>query len=309
MFRFAAWCRQRHIAVVHATDLPANIFALPAAALARVPVRVGNRREVIANRRASEVLLQRFGYVFAHKVVANSGAAAAQLAIEHVPARKIAVIPNGLDLSAGFEGLEGGARRTVRLPRRVVVVANLRKEKRHDVLIDAAPFVLARFPDATFEIVGDGPEGDRLKELVRARGVGAAITFAGHCEDVAPRLAAAGIFALCSESEAFPNALLEAMGARLPAVASNAGGIPEVLTDGVTGFLAPIGDAAAVADRICRLMSDPELAQRFGAAARQTVETRYSFERMAAAFESLYLDELARRGVRLDRTRPELAAS
>ena len=291
MRAFTAWCRAARIAVVHATDLPANIFALPAAALARVPVRVGNRREVVANRSAAEVVLQRLGYTFAHKVVANSRAAADRLAAECVPASRIAVIPNGLEL--GTVPLRSRSRR---LPRRVVVVANLRKEKRHDVLIDAAPLVLARFPDATFEIVGDGPERERLEERARARRITAALTFSGHREDVAARLEASDIFVLCSESEAFPNALLEAMGAGLPAVASDAGGIPEVLADQHTGLLTPIGDPSALADRICQVMADADLAARFGAAGRRTVEARYSFEQMTAAFERLYISELALRG-------------
>jgi glycosyltransferase involved in cell wall biosynthesis len=296
MWRFAAWCRAARIAVVHATDLPANIFALPAAALARVPVRVGNRREVVANRSAAEVVLQRLGYAFAHRVVANSRAAADRLAAERVPSRRITVIPNGLELAT-----VAPRSRSRRPPRRVVVVANLRKEKRHDVLIDAAPLVLARFPDATFEIVGDGPERQRLEERARARGVAAAVTFSGHREDVATRLQASDVFVLCSESEAFPNALLEAMSAGLPAVASDAGGIPELLADQQTGLLTPIGDPSALADRICRVMADADLAARFGAAARTTVEAHYSFERMTAAFERLYLSELALRGGRYSR--------
>src|SRR5439155_270819 len=132
--RFARWCRDQRIAVVHTGQLHSNIFGLPGAALARVPVRVADRRMLKANKPPMQLAVQRVAYAFAHKVVANSLAAAARLKAEGVPARKIAVITNGVDCD-----------RFTRVPsrwsaRRVVMVANLRPEKGHDVLIagDAA---------------------------------------------------------------------------------------------------------------------------------------------------------------------------
>src|SRR5207253_7199619 len=93
---FARWCRRHRIAVVHAAELPANIFSLPGAALAGVPVRVGNRREINPGKSTAQIAAQRAAYACAHKVIANSRAAADRLRVEHVPAAKIAVIPNGL---------------------------------------------------------------------------------------------------------------------------------------------------------------------------------------------------------------------
>src|SRR5689334_7339430 len=97
MLAFARWCRMLNVAVVHTASLPSNVFALPAAAIARVPVRVGNRREINPGKSASAIALQRAAYTCAHAVVANSRAAADRLRLERVPRRKIAVIPNGLD--------------------------------------------------------------------------------------------------------------------------------------------------------------------------------------------------------------------
>jgi len=168
--------------------------------------------------------------------------------------------------------------------------------------------VLRRFPDAHFDLIGAGPERDRLRARAAASGIAHAVTFAGHCDDIAARLADADVFVLPSRSEAFPNAVLEAMAAGLPIVASAVGGILELIEDGRTGLLVPPGDAAALSDRLCRVIAEPPLAARLGAAARVEAHARYSFDRMVGAFEQLYLTSLARRGV-VAGPQPELAAS
>jgi glycosyltransferase involved in cell wall biosynthesis len=293
MRRFARWCHERRIAVVHTSELYSNIMFLPAAALARVPVRIGSRREINAGKSAGQIALQRAAYTCAHRIVANADAVAARLRRECVPAEKIAVIPNGLDLNRFVPRL---------LPdrlRRVVMVANLRPEKGHDALIAAAVDVLRQFPDARFELIGDGTERARFERLVQERGMAGVISFAGHCENVPERLAAADIFVLPSESEAFPNAVLEAMAAGLPVIASAVGGIAEVVQDGRTGLLVPPRNAAALSRQICRLMSDRALGGSLAAAGRSLVEARYSFDRMVAAIDRLYDDEIAHRAPNL----------
>jgi glycosyltransferase involved in cell wall biosynthesis len=288
---FMRWCRDRGIVIVHTADLYANIFALPAAAFAHVPVRIANRREINPDKSLGQIVMQRGAYECAHKIVANSRAAADRLRREGVPARKVATISNGVDRQIF---VPHAARPKLR---RVVVVANLRPEKRHDVLIDAAPEVLRHFPDARFEIVGGGPGLRSLQARTVDQGVAHAFAFVGHDEEVATRLRTADIFVLPSESEAFPNAVLEAMSAGLPIVASGVGGMLELIDDHRTGLLVPPGDPNALARGICRLMADQPLGARLGEAASHEVRGRYSFDRMTAAFEALYLSELARRGI------------
>jgi L-malate glycosyltransferase len=263
--------------------LPSNIFGLPGAALARVAVRVGNRREINPGRSFAELALQRVAYACAHRVVANSSAAADRLRLEHVAAHKIAVVPNGLDVSL-FNAPPAKLSR-----RRVIVVANLRPEKGHDVLVDAAPAILNRFPDARFELVGGGPGGPALADRTRERGVAHAFTFAGHCEDVAARLRAADLFALPTRSDASPNAVVEAMAAGLPIVASRVGGIGELVEHERSGLLIPPDNPRELAESICRLMDDAEMAARLGQAARSRAEARHSCDRMAESFERIYL--------------------
>ncbi len=288
---FVRWCRANRFPIVHTVDITANIFGLPGAALAGVPVRVGTRRELNPGRSAPVLLTQRAAYRCAHVIVANAQAAANQLRLEHVPEHKIAVVPNGLDVGRFT------TRRVRRPLRRVVMVANLRPEKGHDVLIDAASHVLARFPEARFQLIGAGREHQRLVALAEACGVSQAISFLGHSETIPEQLAAADVFVLPSRSEALPNAVLEAMAGGLPVVASAVGGILEVIEEGKTGLLVPAGDARALADAVSRLMSDSALATRLGAAARAYVEERYSFDRMVAAFENIYLTQLRHAGI------------
>jgi L-malate glycosyltransferase len=302
LWAFARWCRAQKIAVVHTTELYSNIFGLPGAALAGVPVRIGNRREINPDKSAAQIALQRAAYGAAHKIVANSRAAADRLRAERVPARKITVIPNGLD----FGTVKPHSRRA-RL-RKVIVVANLRPEKGHDVLLDAAVEVLRRFPDAHIECVGSGPLLESLIARADARAMLHAVTFLGQRDDVPARLADADLFVLPSRSEAFPNAVLEAMAAGLPIVASGVGGILELIDDDRTGLLVPAGEPQPLADRICRLMADPALAARLGDAAREETRARYAFDRMVAAFERLYLSELTRRGI-VAAHEPQWAAS
>src|SRR5439155_21935467 len=302
LWAFAAWCRAQRIALVHTTELYSNIFGLPGAALAGVPVRVGNRREINPDKSVAQIALQRVAYCFAHKIVATSRAAADRLRAERIPSRKIAVVPNGLDVQH-FETRPRAARL-----RKVIVVANLRREKGHDVLIDAAPEVLRRFPDAQFECVGGGPELQTLVARADARGVLHAFMFLGHQDDVPAKLAEADVFVLPSRSEAFPNAVLEAMASGLPIVASAAGGILELIEHERTGLLTPAGDPQQLAGRLCRLMADPGLAGRLGDAARFDARARFSFDRMVAAFESIYVNELTRRGI-VAATQPLRAAS
>jgi L-malate glycosyltransferase len=302
LWEFASWCRSQRIALVHTTELYSNIFGLPGAALAGVPVRIGNRREINPDKSRGQIAMQRAAYTAAHKVIANSRAAAERLLFERVPAHKVAVVANGLD----FDRVQHRQWRPKL--RKVVVVANLRAEKGHDVLMDAAVDVLRQFPDAEFELVGGGPELEPLLARADARRMSHAFTFLGHRDDVAARLAQADLFVLPSRSEAFPNAVLEAMAAGLPIVASGVGGILELVDHGTTGLLVPPGEPRPLADAICRLMAEPAYAGQLGDAARGEARARYSFERMVAAFEFIYLTELTRRGV-VGADEPQWAAS
>jgi glycosyltransferase involved in cell wall biosynthesis len=285
LLAFARWCRRAHLAVVQTCDLYANIFALPGAALAGVPVRIGSRRELNPDKSPSQIHLQRLAYRCATKVVANSPAARQTLEGEGLAPASIAVIPNGVDLAA-FP-----ARKPAGRVRRFITVANLRAEKNHETLFAAAAALLRVYPDLEFQIAGDGPRRRELEQLARDRGL-SRVTFLGHREDVAALLASADAFVLPSRSEAFPNGAIEAMAAGLPVVASAVGGLLDLIQDGRTGLLVPVGDPEALGAALRSLIESPQRAAAIGRAARAEVQQRYSFDRMVSSFEQLYLSEL-----------------
>src|SRR5262245_1018989 len=175
---FARWCRRHRIQIVQTCDLYANVFALPAAALAGVPVRIGSRRELNPDKTPAQIALQRQAYRCAHAVVANSRAAAKQLEDEGVPADRIVVIPNGVTVER-FSPIPG-----VRRVRTFVTVANLRREKAHEVLLQAVARLAPAHPDLRFLIAGDGPRALELRALARTLGIEAMVEFLGHVEDV-----------------------------------------------------------------------------------------------------------------------------
>ena len=283
---FARWCRARRIAVVQTCDLYANSFALPAAALAGTSVRLGSRRELNPDKSPAQISLQRQAYRFAHAVVANSRAASDILQREGVPATRIEVIPNGLDVQRFAARASYGSITTV------LTVANLRMEKAHDVLLQAAATLLKAHPQLRFQIAGDGPRLPSLRRLAAALGIAERVTFLGHREDVPALLAHADVFVLPSRSEAFPNGAIEARAAGLPVVASAVGGLLDLVDPGRTGLLVPPDDPRALADALDGLVRAPARAAALGGAARDEVVRRYSFDRMVRSFEDLYLSQL-----------------
>ncbi len=281
LLRFAAWCRRHELSVVHTAGLYANVFGITGAALARVRLRVASRR-CLANlaHRPAPRRLERLTYSLAHRVVTNSNAAGRILAREGVAPDAITMIPNGIDLADRPVCAAAGAPR-------VIVVANLRWEKGHDVLLDAVPHVLASRPDVVFTIVGDGPLRLDIEAEAHRRGLGRSFEVLGSRGDVSDLLRNAGVFVLPSKSDARPNALMEAMAAGLPVVATAVGDVAELVAAGRTGFLVPPGDPNALASAVLSIVANPARACALGAAARAEV-SQFSVARMVAAYERLY---------------------
>jgi glycosyltransferase involved in cell wall biosynthesis len=290
LLRFASWCRQHRIQIVQACDFYANVFALPGAAYAGVPVRLGARRDVfMPERTPAQQRLQRLSYCLAHRVVANSSAAVDRLIEEGVADWRVVQIGNGLDL-AGFVAAPAKTRRRV-----ITTVANLRPGKGHEVLLKAAARLVRRFPDVRFQIVGDGSRRQELEREAAALRISAQVSFLGHRDDVPQVLAESDLFAFPSFMEASPNAVIEAMAAGLPVVATKVGGIPEVIEHERNGLLVPPGDERALAAAMTRLIERPALASELAQAARRTIESRFSFDRMTDEFQELFLNELSAR--------------
>ena len=178
----------------------------------------------------------------------------------------------------------------------VVCVAALRPEKGHDTLLAAFATVLDAMPEARLVLVGDGPERGALEATIAAFGMTASVDLRGRVAEIWPHLADADVFVLASPAEALGIAIMEAMAAGLPVVATDVGGIPELVTPGVTGELFDVRDHRALADRLIALLRSPERRTDMSAAALEKAATM-RMERSVEQYFELY-DRLLADGAR-----------
>jgi N-acetyl-alpha-D-glucosaminyl L-malate synthase BshA len=177
-------------------------------------------------------------------------------------------------------------------PPLVVHVSNFRPVKRVDDVVRVFAEVRRTLP-ALLLLVGDGPERSRVEAQVRELGLSRFVCFLGKQLELATVIAHADVFLLPSELESFGLAALEALSAGVPVVATRVGGVPEVVQDGVTGFLHPVGDVAAMAASAARICVDPALADRMGRAARADVLARFRRGPTVDRYEAYYRRVLA----------------
>ncbi len=225
-------------------------------------------------------------------LLGNSDAVVAQLIAERAPRARVHLVRNGVDLArfenatprAATRAAIGSARDAVV----VVCVANLIPYKGHADLIDALVAARDR-PNWELWCVGrDDGIGAALQARAAAAGIADRVRFLGARSDVPDLLAAADAFVLASHEEGSPNAVLEAMAARLPVVATNVGGIPEAVDDGKTGLLVEARDPASLATALSRLMGDSTLCEEMGRAGRARVERSFSLDACVRAYAALY---------------------
>ena len=220
-----------------------------------------------------------------------------QFAAEHegVDLARARVIPNGIDLDSWQMPPRDEARRALELSPEDFVVATvgrLHKQKGHKYLLQAAVEVLRERPNARFLIAGYGPLREELEARAQALNLAGRVRFLGYRRDVETLLSASDLFVLPSLWEGMSNAVLEAMAAGRPVVATAVDGNVEQVADGETGLLAPPADAGALAEAILRLAREPERARRMGLAGRRRVEEQFGLERMTRAYLDFYAELL-----------------
>jgi N-acetyl-alpha-D-glucosaminyl L-malate synthase BshA len=204
-----------------------------------------------------------------------------QLGLPHE--RDIEVIPNFVDPQR-FRP----ARHEIAPKERVLVhVSNFRPLKRVDDVVRVFARVRDEVP-ARLHLVGDGPERPRVEALVHFLDLASDVTFFGERADVVTILQGSDVFLLPSETESFGLGALEAMACGVPVVASNVGGLPEVVWNGETGFLAPVGDVEEMARQVRRLLTDMDLHARMSRAARSRVEAHFQLEPAVDRYQAVY---------------------
>ena len=291
--RFASWLRQSNIEVVHTHDLYTNIFAAPAARLGSSAAVIASRRWWYDAPRPGLVTLNRLSNLFAHRVLANSAGVARLLQTEeHVPVGKVLEIPNFLEERA-FRLLPEQELKAQRqawgVPPdafTVGTVARLAPVKNQEMLLRA----VARLGSTVhLVLVGDGPGRQSLEQLAAELGIGQRTHFLGQLVHPVNVHQFFDVSVLCSRSEGFPNAVIEALAVARPVVATRVGGVPDIVADQSTGLLVEVDDIAGLSAAIQRLMDVPELAALLGTNGREKVRCCYHQSRVVAKLTSTYI--------------------
>lgn len=294
--RAAKFVRQNQIEVIHSHDFYTNVFGAAVAAASKVPKFVASKRETEGMRSGSQKFVEKIAFWKADAVLANSDAVRSHLIGLGVAREKIAVVHNGLDAErlapkilerrkiCDLLGLPQNDEATF-----ITLVANLRHEVKNQLMfIRAAAEISDKHPDAHFVIAGEGELREGLERLAKDIGLEGRMHFIGRCEIVPELLSVSHACVLTSFNEGFPNAVLEYMAAGKPVVATDVGGVSEVVEDGVNGYLIESDDSVALAEKLLLLIEDPQLATSFGESGKEKVSKEFSTDRQVERTLELY---------------------
>ena len=292
-----AYILKHRIDLLHTFQTNANILGTLAARLTGRRV-ITTRRDLGDFGMRGSLRLATFESLvinrLAHRIIANSRAAmkAAQ-DIEGIPTEKLGFVYNGIDCNRFHpEEDKGRFRVALGLPESVGcvfgIVSGHRQVKSVDTAINAFALVLEHNPDSLLLLVGSGPERPALEALVRELSLEKSALFLGARDDVENLLPAFDVFLNSSKSESFSNAIIEAMAAGLPVIATRVGGNSEAIEDGVTGILVPAEDSVTMCEAMKALASDSILRMNMGEAGRNRVEAFFTKERSIKEITALY---------------------
>jgi glycosyltransferase involved in cell wall biosynthesis len=284
LLKCANLMREKKIEIIHTHDFYTNVFGMFASQIFRVSLAVASKRETGGMRSKMQKRIERLAFKQANAIVANSEAVKKYLISEGIPAEKIKVIYNGLDLERltpkttdrNVICAEWGLPVEEKI-KFITLVANLRhKVKNQPMFLRAAEKVLKKIPNAHFVLAGEGELREGLENLAKELGIAENTHFIGLCQQIPELLSISFAGVLTSFNEGFSNSILEYMAAELPVVATNVGGASEAIIENETGFLVESDDAEALADRLIELLEDEEKARKFGAKGRERVEEKFS---------------------------------
>jgi glycosyltransferase involved in cell wall biosynthesis len=235
--------------------------------------------------------------------VANSEAVRADVSQrEHIAPERIRVIYNGVEIPPPMPAAE---REAIRAgwgfgPDTVIVgsVANYKPRKGLETMLRVAAKLHQQVPELRMVLIGEGPERPQLERMIAELGLSEVVRLHGREPDARRLYGAFDMVAHASESEGLPNVLLEAAAAGRAIVATAAGGSSEVVLAGESGLIVPVGDEDGFAREMLRLVRDPALRERLGAAARERAATVFGMDRFVAQTAALYEELAERKGVR-----------
>lgn len=296
ILKLLTYVRRHKIKIIHTFQTKANIIGTVVGQLARIKV-ITSRRDIGDYSLRGSKKLELFEKIIINRltdrIMVNSQAVLnAVLEKEKVSRNKIELIYNTVDLERFHPGRSREeARQKLNLARETMSfgsVAGFRPVKGVDVLIRAAGLLAKSRKNFTVFIAGDGPERQKLVNLVSLEGVEDHIVFLGHLNSVEDLLPGFDVFVLSSRSEGCSNALMEAQASGLPVIATRVGGNPEIVQDRRTGILVPSDDPETLAKEMDSLASEPEERLRLGQNARRFIETHFSQNAIHIRLREMY---------------------
>jgi glycosyltransferase involved in cell wall biosynthesis len=290
--RLTKFLKKKRFDVVHTWVFAASSYGRLAARRAKVPVVVTSEMAVDLWKGPGHLAIDRRLARWSDKVVGNSHAVVEFYRTKvRVPEDRLAMIYSGIGDEEPPEVDRADIRTRQGWPAdapMILFAGRLMPQKAVGDLIDALDLLQHVRPDVRTLIVGAGPQRRELEETAHAYRLDDKVRFLGHRDDVPRLLAACDLLVLPSKYEGLPNVVLEAMRYRKPVVATAAPGTTELVIDGQTGRLVPVGNPPALAQALRAVLSDPEEARRLGAAGRARVETEFSASAMIDHFATLY---------------------
>ena len=294
VYRLFRLLKRENIQILHSHLFHANLLGRIAGKMAGVPIVISTRHSVDIGGRGRE-WINRWTKRWTDVTIAVSDQACeAERRWSGTKSGEIVTIYDGIKTEA-FERAD--LQESKELKRKLGIesdapvigmIARFHRAKGHSYLMEAMPYILDQFPKAKVLLIGGGELRPTIKEKVQKLGLTDSIIFTGIRQDIPRILSALDLFVLPSLWEGLGIAILEAMAAGLPVVATRVGGIPEVVEDRVTGLLVPPRDPEALAKAIIALLQDRERAKDMGRAGRERVEKHFSVERMVQQTEALY---------------------
>ncbi len=277
--------------ILQGVDFTSNIFSVVCGRLSGVKAVVVSMHGLVDAFVPWKAWLQRRLFTLVRKVHCGSHAAAEKVKVTlGLTDESIRVIYNGIDVKSFTRNAE-----PVVGDRIIGCVANFYSPiKGQNYLIEALPQILAVFPDVKLWLVGDGILRGSYEEQVRSLGIEDRVVFCGHQTDTAKYFALFDVFVLPSLSEGFGIAIIEAMAGGAPVIASNVGGIPEIIENGYNGILVPPRDPKAISDAVNKVLEDRTLHDCFVERGLITVRNLFDISVVGKEFEKLYLEILSR---------------
>jgi glycosyltransferase involved in cell wall biosynthesis len=294
-WRFARVVKRLAPDVIHAHDPHGVAMASLALSLGAGSATAGRAPALVASRRVDFHLkgnsFSRWKYRQVDCFIAASEAIRQMLVADGLPPAQTVTVHEGIDVDHVLAAPRVDVHEAFFLPHGAPVVGNvaaLVPHKGQRYLIDAAHLVVQQVPDARFVILGEGELREHLEKQVHEHHLEKHVLLPGFRTDVLGCLKAFDLFVMSSVTEGLGTSLLDAMAASRPIVATTAGGIPEIVEDGVNGLLVPPRDQHALADAIVRALKDADLRRRMGEAGFARVNERFTVERMVAGTAAVY---------------------